>query len=63
MTYAELDSYYDALYGMPADYDDWQAEDEDAPRIIILPDRDEYIEWDDEWETRFERMEWEMRAA
>lgn len=40
-----------------------QSANDDGPRIIVQPDRDGYIDWDDEWETRFERWEWERRAA
>jgi hypothetical protein len=63
LTDDELAAYYDAIYGVPADYDDWQPANEDGPRIIVQPDRDGYIEWDDEYETRFERMELERRVA
>ena len=56
-------AYYDRIYGVPEDYDDWKPENEDGPRLIVQPDRDGFIEWDEEYETRFERWAWERRVA
>jgi hypothetical protein len=69
MTDEELAAHYDAIYG-------WNVEDSErdaffddpdfaarAARVNAELDPDDFVDWDEQWEGRFEILELERHAA